>query len=355
MKRFIQILAGFAAGDAISREALALEGLAKRCSMDAAIVVEDGRISPDLAGAATPLSRFRPSVDDLVVYHYGIDTPATGVFVTAPGRKVLMYHNITPSSFFRGYDDSMVERLDRGRSRLRDVIHTADAVWTVSAFNAKELCDLGRQDAAVFPLLFNEADYAMQPDPRILGNYTSPMKNVLFVGRVAPNKSIEDLIGAIAWYKKTINDRTRLTIVGSFHGTPRYHAMLQMYIQELDLPHVTFEGYASDAGLVAYYKTADVFVCPSRHEGYCLPLIEAMYHNVPVIARNCGGMPEAMGNAGVLFDDDDENGLAGLIHLVLEDAPTRQRILESQARRMTEVKARNPLAEFEALIQPLLS
>jgi len=176
------------------------------------------------------------------------------------------------------------------------------------------------------------------------------MQNLLYVGRIAPNKQVEDLITAFAWYHRVINRQSRLIIVGSERSCPRYYLMLRMLANELELPNVCFERFASPRGLSAYYELADLFITASRHEGYCLPLVEAMHKRLPVIARNEGGMPEALGGGGVLYEDLAPGELAALIERVLTDAALKNQILAAQDQRMADLRNRDAAAELRTLL-----
>ena len=353
-QRVIQLHAGFADGDAISRESRVLHGLFQKFGYESRLYAVDGRISPTMTEVCRPLTEYRNQPADIVVHHYGVASPATEAFLNAAGKKILVYHNITPAEFFRGFDDDLAGRLAAARTDLKAVARRSDAVWAVSQFDAAEVTELGVARVRTFPLLFSTEDFELPPDPRVASLFAEPMKNILFVGRIAPNKTLEDLILAFAWYKRRINRRSRLVIVGSQRTTPRYYAMLRMLAMEMGLQDVLFEGFASPAGLCTYYKAADVFVCPSRHEGYCLPLVEAMFKGVPVIARNCGGMPEAMGGAGILYDDFTPGMLAELIHRVLDDSTLRGNIIDSQRRRVSDVLQRKPEEELRPLLDEVL-
>jgi glycosyltransferase involved in cell wall biosynthesis len=225
----------------------------------------------------------------------------------------------------------------------------------VSRFNAAELKTLGIDNVQVFPLLFSPQILDQIPEPLIIDKFADNLKNILFVGRIVPNKRIEDLILAFAWYHKTINPYSRLLIVGSNRSAPRYYAMLRMLAGDLDLPNVCFEGFAASAGLAAYYRVADVYVSPSVHEGYCLPLIEAMHCGLPVIARKAGGVPEAMDGAGVMYTGIDEVELAELINRTLSDRDLSRKIIASQEERMKRVKARQPADELKQLLAAWLT
>jgi len=345
-----QILAGFADGDAISHEAMQLRDIIRSWGYESDIFVDPARVSPSLYQQCKPLDLYSATSEDICLHHYGINSPSTDLFLASPAKKVIIYHNITPDEYFYGFDDNLAAELRAGRSRLRDICRIADAVWTVSHFNASELKELGVEKVEVFPLLFSSWNLDLTPEPMILQKFTRNLKNILFVGRIAPNKRIEDLIQAFAWYNKTINQYSRLIIVGSNRSSPRYYAMLRMLAADLDLPNVCFEGFAAPAGLAAYYRVADAYVCPSIHEGYCLPLIEAMYCNVPVITRDAGGMPEALDGAGVSYSGLDEVELAELINRVISDKRLHARIIASQQERMARLHARQPELELKTLL-----
>lgn len=345
-----QILAGFADGDAISREAIQLREIARDWGCASDIYCDPATVSPSLYDEFRPLTTYAADVDDICLHHYGINSPSTDFFLASAAKKIIIYHNITPAEYFDGFDDTLAAQLRAGRSRLRDICRCVDAVWTVSHFNASELKELGIANVQVFPLLFSPRMLDLLPEQLIIDKFAGELENILFVGRIVPNKRVEDLIQAFAWFNKTINPYSRLLIVGSNRSAPRYYAMLRMLAGDLDLPNVCFEGFASAAGLAAYYRVADIYVCPSVHEGYCLPLIEAMHCDVPVIARVAGGTPEAMDGAGVMYAGLDEVELAELINSVLSDNELAGKILDSQRARMRKLKARQPEEELKKLL-----
>ena len=339
-----QLLAGFADGDAISHHARMIRDLLREMGFASDIYVEPERVSPTLRGEFKPLSDYNASPLDICLFHYSIACPAADAYVKSPARKVLIYHNITPAEFFRGYDDRLVRQLTEARAQLADMCRTAQAVWAVSRFNAAELESLGARDVRIMPLPLPRAMLDIPPDPLVTGKFTRDLTTLLFVGRLAPNKCVEDIMLAFAWYYRNINPFSRLLLVGSEQSCPRYATMLRMLVGDLDLPNVCFEGFASPAGLTAYYRAADVYLCPSAHEGFGMPLIEAMYYGVPVIARSTGGTPEAMGNAGVRYEDLSAPELAALIHRVVSEPTLRDDILRSQQQRVQEMLNR-PLAQ----------
>ncbi|MBU0715909.1 MAG: glycosyltransferase [Verrucomicrobia bacterium] len=352
LPRVDQLLAGFAEGDAISSEARGLQAMLRRMGSDSEIYADESRVAPSARGQCRFLAEYHGTPNDVVLHHYAIASPATRSFLQAAARKVLVYHNITPTEFFTGFDDDVVRQLQTARAELRDVAARSDAVWAVSRYNAAELERAGVPRARVFPLLFTRDGTSQLADPAILRRFAAPLTNILLVGRMAPNKCVEDLIQAFAWYQR-INPFSRLILVGSRHSTPRYFSMLRMLAGELDLTNVCFENYASPEGLAAYYRLAHVFVSASRHEGYCLPLLEAMEQDVPVIARSVGGTPEAMDGAGVLYEDLNPGEMAELIHQVVSDTVLRETVLVSQRRRMEAIRHRDAEQELRSLLAEL--
>jgi glycosyltransferase involved in cell wall biosynthesis len=352
--RLDQLLAGYADGDAISRQAVILRDLFRGWGHAADIFANPAHVSPTLRADCRPLADYAGAPGDVALHHYGLASRAAEAFAACAARKILVYHNITPPEFFRGYDDAVVRQLADAQTQVTALARRAEAVWAVSNYDAADLAARGVAGVRAFPLIFTPAAMDLAPDPVLMGRLPAPLKTLLTVGRLAPNKRIEDVIQAFALYHYRINPFSRLIIIGSDRSCPRYCTMLKMLVGDLDVPNVCFEGFASPAGLVAYYKLADVFVSASAHEGYGLPLVEAMYHGVPVVARHAGGTPEALGPAGVLYEDLSAAELAELIHRVLEDQPLRADILASQQLRLRELAARPLEQELRALLADFL-
>lgn len=348
--RIVQLLAGFVDGDAISVEAQSLHHTLQGMGFESHLYADDGRIAPTMADLCQPLSKYRNQRSDLILYHYSIASRATDIFLSSTGKKILKYHNITPAEFFYGFNDDIAAQLTMARADLHHVGLHADAVWADSKFNASELEKLGVSNVLTVPLFISRNEFETDPDPRMFQIFPKTMKTILFVGRIAPNKCMEDLLLAFAWYKRIFSHPTRLIIVGSQHTCPRYYAMLRILMRELDTQDINFLGFRTSRELCACFKLADVFVCPSRHEGYGVPLLESMFNEVPVIARLTGATPETMEKAGILYEDLAPEELAELIHRVLEDEALRAKILRSQKRRIEKLFQRNTESELRALL-----
>ncbi len=348
--RIHQFVAGFASGDAISQAALAVRDLARGLGAESEIFVPSDRIAPDMRSIARPLEAFPGS--DLLIHHYSIASPLDEAFQRSAGRKVVYYHNITPAEYFDPYAPKLARQLRAAREKLPALLKQADAVWAVSEFNAAELRAAGAPRVSIFPLIFDPSRLVFRPtptlpDPSLISRATT---NILFVGRLAPNKCVEDLIVAFAWYHLRYNERSRLILIGSDCTVPPYFAMLRLLAHKFDLCDVIFQRFVPADSLTAWYDAASLFVCASRHEGFCLPLVEAMSRHVPVIARAVGGMPEALGGAGILYDELKPEEMAALWHRVVADQVLRTQVLESQNTRMEALLKRPLREEFTALV-----
>ena len=349
MKRVDQLLAGYAAGDAISQEARIFRSILRGAGYESDIFVPNNRIAPDMRDDCRRLDEFAATPAECVILHYSTKSAADKVFEAFRGRRFLRYHNITPAHYYAGYDDSVAAELTQARTKLIDVAKSADCCWSDSEYNAAELGALGVSDSVVLPLMFRMDEFETEADAAAAAEFGGGLVNWLFVGRIAPNKNIEDLITAFGWYR-LFNPRSRLIIVGSAKSCPRYYAMLRLLAARLELNDVCFTGFVTNPARYSIYGCADLFVTASLHEGYCLPLVESMARGVPVIARECGGMPEALGGGGVLYQDADARELAVLAHHVISDADLHSEVLESQQKRVDEIKQRDSAAELLELL-----
>lgn len=345
-----QLLSGFADGDAISHCAMVLRCLLLSWGIPSEIFVERERVSPAMRSHCRELREYQGRDGEAVIHHYGIASTAQQVYLQSPAHRILVYHNITPAEYYDGFDDSLAAQLRSARASLPDVVKGTQACWAVSRFNARELEAAGAGEVEVFPLVFDSAPLDRPAFSPVCDKFRTKLSTWLYVGRMAPNKRIETLIESFYWYHKTLNPYSRLVLVGSDRSCPRYYAMLRMLAGDFDLANVCFEGFAAPEGLPSYYRCADVFVTTSEHEGYCLPLLEAMHLGVPVVAQGIGGIPEALDGAGVLYQELKPAELAVLIHRIQGDAAVRAEILASQARRMETVRKRDLGAELRGLL-----
>jgi glycosyltransferase involved in cell wall biosynthesis len=289
---------------------------------------------------------------DITIYHYSIGSALTDFFVNLKGRKVLIYHNITPDVWFRGIDEVKAQSLRAGREGLKRIAGVPDVALGVSEFNRRELEAFGFKRTAVLPLILDHGKLAKGPDAKFMKRYGDGITNVLFTGRMAPNKRIEDLIKAFYYYRTTINPNSRLLLAGSLIGMDRYTSCLRSLITMLDLPDVTFFNHVTDAELYALYRTAGVFLCMSEHEGFCIPLLEAIHFRVPVIAYAAAAIPETLDGTGILVREKDHPAIAEMMDEVCRDRRLRDAIVEKQSARLDDFSPESIERRLKEILSP---
>jgi glycosyltransferase involved in cell wall biosynthesis len=313
-------------------------------------------IDDELRGDVRPFSDPASRHADVTILHFALPSPMTDAFRTLGGARILQYHNITPAAFFAPYDPQLFRLAALGRRELRSLAGHVDLALGDSEFNRVELEEMGFARTGVFPIAVNTdrvTDAQRLPAlERILGD---GLINILFVGRIVPNKRIEDHIRLAEQYKRYIDAYYRFIFVGRTDGIPRYYnAIRAMIAQYRMLPdRFLFPGAVSDEELAAYYRWADVYVSLSEHEGFCVPLVEAMAADVPVLAYAAGAVPETLGGAGIVFSPKDLEFAAEMIGSLVYDRDVRRGIIEGQRRRLAdfapprlEARLRDVLAEF---------
>jgi glycosyltransferase involved in cell wall biosynthesis len=331
-----QFLPGFGSGDAISNYALQLQAILRGWGCESEIYCEGRHVGPTEERLCRDYRLYPSPGDpsDIAIYHYSIGSALTDFFTGLKGRKALIYHNITPDVWFQGIDAGKAQSLRAGREELKRITKVPDIALGVSEFNRRELEAFGFRRTAVLPLILDRARLSAMPDAKLLKRYGDGITNVLFTGRMAPNKRVEDLIKTFYYYRTTINPSSRLLLAGSLIGMERYTSHLRSLITMLDLPDVTFFNHVTDAELYALYRTASVFLCMSEHEGFCIPLLEAINFRAPVIAYAAAAIPETLAGAGILVGEKDHAAIAELVDEVCRDRRLRDAIVEKQSARL---------------------
>jgi glycosyltransferase involved in cell wall biosynthesis len=325
-----QVLATLGYGDAIGHEVLGIQRVLRAAGYDSEIFVEtaDPRLENltydyrDLVDASHS--------DNLLLHHFSIGSRASRVAYALPDRMALVYHNITPPEYFIGVHEQLVELCWKGRRELSAYVHRCELALGDSEFNRQELAALGFPRTGILPVVPDFSHLAGAPDWRVASRFDDEWTNLLFVGRVIPNKRIEDLVRIFHAYRTTINPRSRLLVVGSYGGFEKYLAMVQSVAARLSTPEVHFAGHVTNEELVAYYEVADLFLCASEHEGFCVPLIEAFHMGVPVVARATTAVPATLDGGGVLYEDSDPHHVASIVDAVLSDRGLRAQVIAAQ-------------------------
>ena len=324
-------------GDAIGDSARRVRDLLRGRGHDSdlfALTIDD-----DLRGDVRPFTDAEASAGDVTIFHFALPSPMTSAFARLPGVKVLQYHNITPASFFAPYDPGLFRLAALGRQELATLVGNVDLALEDSDFNRRELEALGFARTGVLPIAVNTERITAAPRrPALERILADGLINILFVGRIVPNKRIEDHIRLAEMYKRYVDSYYRFIFVGRYDGVPRYYAQVRALIEQYEMlpDRFWFTGPVPDDDLAAFYRWADVYVSLSEHEGFCVPLVEAMAADVPIVAYAAGAVPETLGGAGLLFAPKDLEVAAELVGSVVYDREVRGGVLDGQRRRLQD-------------------
>ena len=339
-----QVGAGCAPRDAISQHVLAARDLYRSWGLRSELYAQN--FHPALADRVRPAEQMPATqpADELIIVHYSIDSPAFERAVATGGRMAMHYHNITPAEMLWRHAPAVARECARGRARLGDLAGVVEVSWADSQFNADELAEAGNRDPRALGILRPPLELG-EKGPRRAGP-----PRLLFVGRGIPNKAQRDLILALGALHEA-GRHAELTLIGGWDAAPGYLAECRALAERIGVTgslHIL--GSVDDDVLADAYRQADVFVCLSDHEGFCVPLLEAMSADVPIVAYAAGAVPETVGAAGLLLPEKPPSLVAEAVMAVLDDArlgaamaaerPARLAHLapEAVARRMREAR-----------------
>lgn len=322
-------------GDAIGDSARLMRDAFRSWGYAADVYALD--VDDDLAGDGCSFEDWSAGgPDDVVILHYALPSPMTHWLKEQRGRRALIHHNVTPPEFFSGIDPEL-ERICRiGREELATLAGHVDLGLADSEFNRRELEAAGFQKTGVLPIYLDFRRYREPPNPVVLRALGDGNTNLLFVGRVSPNKRHEDLIRLAAYWKRYIDPALRLLLVGKLPKRRHYFDALQAYLYEEGFTpsEIVFTGHVEHDDLLAYYRGAHAFVSMSEHEGFGVPLVEAMLMDLPVLAFRATAVADTLGDAGVQFEEKDIAAVAEVAHSLSSDTTTRQAVLAGQRRRL---------------------
>lgn len=352
--RVIQLTPTLSFGDAVSNDVFAMQDVLTNMGYENIIVAVN--ISRKVEGSAVKLKKFISRESDIFIYHMSIGNELSDYVYNAKVKtKIMVYHNITPHEYFNGISPLSIP-CRQGRDELKKLVRVTDFALCDSEYNKSELDDLGYRKTATLPIVFDKNEYrAITPDQKIISRYNDDgYTNILFVGRIAPNKKQEDIIHSFHIYHKYINPRSRLFLVGAVVTTEKYSAALKKYIDENNIEGVEFSGHVTFPEIIAYYKSSQIFLCESEHEGFCVPLLEAMTFDMPVVAYSSTAIPYTMGNSGVLFKEKNHAEIAELLDIVATNKDIREKIIASQRKRLEDFDINKTKELFRELITPWL-
>ncbi|HUL73489.1 MAG TPA: glycosyltransferase family 4 protein [Vicinamibacterales bacterium] len=339
--RVHQILATLGYGDAIGHEVLGIARALRAAGFESEIIVEtaDPRLEDltvdyrDMVGAIGP--------DDLLIHHFSLGSRASRTAYALPARMALVYHNITPPEYFLGVHDQLVRQCYHGRRELLAYRQRVDLALGDSEFNRQELEAAGFAPTAVLPVVPDFSHLEVTPDSRVAAAFDDERTNVLFVGRLVPNKRPDNLIRYFHAYKTLYDPHARLIIAGSYGGFETYLAQLHHLAARLGVSDVHLLGQVTNEEITALYDVADLFLCASEHEGFCVPIIESFFKRVPVLAFAATAVPATMDGGGVLYDTRDPRHVASLMHALISDGDLEDRVLAAQDAALARLRAKD--------------
>jgi glycosyltransferase involved in cell wall biosynthesis len=267
----------------------------------------------------------------------------------------MIYHNITPHEYFINIHPYLVEQIVNGRAELSRYSGVYDLAIADSEFNKNELENYGYKNVVCVPVKPDFDILDGPTDSTLMEILQDGKKNILFVGRVTPNKGHADLIKSFYFLNKSGLKNTRLIMVGEYRGFEKYYWWLEELCRNLKLDNVMFPGLVEYTELIAYYRTADLFVCLSQHEGFCVPLLEAMYFGVPILALEATAVPYTLRDAGLTVTSIDYWKISELMMLLLENEELRNHILKKQDEVIEYYRSFDLASELKRLLAPLLS
>ena len=339
--RVVQILVTLSFGDAVSNDCLAIHKLLEKNGYKSSIFVEniDKRINASYVKKYSSLPKLK--ADDVILYHLSTGSELNLKVKDFPCRKFLIYHNITPSHYFASYNGATTKLCAMGADETILLKDTFEAGFCDSQYNLDELRKIGYTcPLVVRPILIPFEDYKKKPSQEVVDKFGSNkdlVKNVIFIGRIAPNKCQEDIISTAYAYNKLYGDekcKVRFILVGSANGTEKYLSELIAFAKILELDNVIFTKQIPFDEILGFYKTADCLLCMSEHEGFCVPLVEAMCFDVPILAYKAAAVPETMGDSGVLLETKDPATSAMYLHEILFEKDLRSQIIEDERERL---------------------
>jgi glycosyltransferase involved in cell wall biosynthesis len=328
--RICQFSTGFHPGDAISQEMISLDSYFKKIGYESELYSE--HIDSSVRNRGNRYLKYKPKKNDLILYHHSIHSDVLEFVLKQPSRKILIYHNVTPAHFFEPYDLHFSYSLSKGKDEIREIKDRFIHSFADSEFNKLELESMGYKDVSILPIFY---DFNILDQPYVIRNKFNGIK-ILFVGRISPNKKQEDLIRFAEIYRKYYRKDFQIQIVGySSPASKKYFEELERMVRfwELD-DHIHFSGYVTQSELNGYYKEADVFLSMSEHEGFCVPLLEAMHSNIPILAYSAGAVPDTLDGSGILFTEKNYPYIAEIIEELIGNQNFRNSILLNQNKRL---------------------
>ncbi len=344
-------------GDATGAHTLEVRRVIRELGMESEIFAQymGGALDSE-AHHFTEYPRMR-APGDVLLHQLATCSDMADFLYARPEPLAVNYHNVTPGHFFRHWAPLAATYQDFGRAQVARLADRTVLAVAVSSFNEMDLVDLGYGATTVVPILVDVAASDHDVDERMVERLAAEKErggtDLLFVGRIVPNKAQHDLVKAFSVYKRLYDPSARLHLVGRSEW-PMYDRAMRALISKLGLDgSVRLPGMVDQGKLLAYYRTADVFVSASEHEGFCVPLLEAMHHRVPIVAYEAAAVPETLENAGVLLDTKSPLVMAAAVQRVANDAELCDWLATAGERRLQDFSLERSRARMAETIKDL--
>jgi glycosyltransferase involved in cell wall biosynthesis len=357
--RVDQVIPSLASRDAIGVHTVNLRNGLRAAGIDSDIFY--GSFTPDVEHEGRPVTELgRATKDRWLLYQSSIGSPVYDIFATRNEPKLVNYHNITPASLLREWEPNVGYEVALGRTQLARLAAQSRFAVADSAFNESELHALGFEGTAVVPLLIDMHAKSDAPDP-VLATLLADRKaavggaDLLYVGKLSPHKAPHDLVKMLDVLRRLYDPQARLHLVGSPLGET-YLPALQAFVTELGLDDaVFFAGSVTGAELEAYFQAADAYLSASDHEGFCVPIAEAMGHGVPIVAYGVTAVPETVGHGGLILPDKSALPFAAAVARLTSDPVLHAHLSQAARDRAAEFDLDSSVSRFVTLIQQALA
>ena len=340
-------------GDAVGDSARRVRDLLRARGFDSNLYALS--IDDNLRDDVLPFDHVSSHAGDATILHFAVPSIMSTKLTQLKGRTVIQYHNITPAYFFAPYDSGIFRIAALGREELKTLVGHVDVALGDSEYNRQELATLGFTSTGVMPIIVDTERITGSPgEPALKETLLGDgLANILFVGRIVPNKKIEDIIRLAEHYKRYVDTDYRFIFVGRTDAVPRYYDTILALIAEYQMPkdRFIFTGTVTESELATYYRSSSAYISLSEHEGFCVPLVEAMSADLPILAFGATAIPETLGGAGICFSPKDLEYAAEMLGLLVYDEAVRSKVIAGQQSRVADFGP----ARTDAVIDDLIS
>ncbi len=357
--RVYQFTSTLRKGDGVGNDVLAIHNYLRERKVKTCVFYESvvGEFSKEDARSINELPLLCEK--DILLIHVAFAWDYLETLKEMTGRKIFVYHNITPPEFFAPYDTESADACKMGLEQVKRLKDIPIYCLADSEFNKNDLVSYGYEcPMDVLPIIIPFEDYDKNADEETIKKLNDGKTNILFVGRIAPNKKQEDIIRAFSYYQKKYNQNSRLVLLGGYNENDLYYQSLKKYVEELEVENVSFTRHIPFSQVIATFKSADAFVCLSEHEGFCIPLLEAMHFEIPIVAYNNTAVGETLGSGGILIEKKDSATVAAAIDEIVENEELKKSIRENQKKRLEAFsyeKITQKLWDFLVKLEPKIS